>query len=89
MAIKLNKATGELNAWMPDLTILARGKSEQELKTDVLTYMKEYYNLATKNGAKIPLPSSVEIMLAKWKQVDGYVIDFICLDELDELRDPS
>jgi len=84
MAVKHNKQTGELNAWMPDFTIMARATTSQELRHEVLTLMSEYIKLAANNGAAIPTPSTVESMSAKWKTADGYTIDFISLAELDK-----
>ena len=80
MAVKHNKETGELNGWIADLTILARGKTPQEMKQQARNYMKEFFINAIANEAKIPMPTPTADMIAKWKASDGYAIDYLVLE---------
>ena len=80
MAVKTNTETGEINGWLPDLTVLARGKTTEEMKTQAIEYVKEYLNLAISHDAKIPTPTSSNEMQTKWTQANGYYVDFISVD---------
>jgi len=80
MAGKLNKETGELNAWLPDWTILARAKTNQDLRLEVQKLVREFFLLAMKNDVLMPLPSNIEEFKSRWREDDGYSVEFIGID---------
>ena len=70
----LNEETKHHNGYIPDLAIFAEGKSPEDVYSDMEEILKNYFALAIKYDADIPVPSSLEQVTKKWP---GYKVSLI------------
>jgi len=72
IAVKKNVETGEINGWVPDLLILARGKTEEEMLASAKNLVREYLNHAIENDVEMPESTVAEEFISKWREQDGF-----------------
>ena len=70
----LNDETKMYNGYIPDLAIVAEGKTLEEAIQDAQSLMTKFFQLVVKYNTTVPPPTSLESTYEKWK---GYKVMYV------------
>ena len=80
----MNKEAGEYYSFVPDLGIVADGKTMEEAYNEIDEIFYGYFKIALKHDVEIPTPTSLDDITKKWKD---YKVSLITANLPDEDTD--